>query len=72
LNRELDYSPADRAEHIRRVAHVCRLLNDQGIITICSFISPDESIRKQVAQIIGEQRFYLVYMDAGYRVLPEE
>lgn len=64
LNRELDYSPADRAEHMRRVAHICRLLNDQGIITICSFISPDESIRKQVAQIIGEERFYLIYMDA--------
>lgn len=65
LNRELDYTPADRAEHIRRVAHICRLLNDQGIITICSFISPDESIRRQVAQIIGEQRFYLIYMDAS-------
>jgi bifunctional enzyme CysN/CysC len=65
LNRELDYSPADRAEHIRRVAHVCRLLNDQGIITICSFISPDENIRKQVEQIIGEERFYLIYMDAS-------
>ena len=65
LNCELDYTPADRAEHIRRVAHICRLLNDQGIITICSFISPDESIRRQVAQIIGEQRFYLVYMDAA-------
>lgn len=64
LNRELDYSPADRAEHIRRVAHVCRLLNEQGVITICSFISPDESIRKQVVQIIGEKRFYLIYMDA--------
>ncbi len=65
LNRELDYSPADRAEHIRRVAHVCRLLNDQGIITICSFISPDDSIRKQVAEIVGEERFHLVYMNAG-------
>jgi len=64
LNRELDYSPADRAENIRRVAHVCRLLNDQGIITVCSFISPDADIRRQVAQIIGESRFYLVYMNA--------
>ncbi len=65
LNRELDYSPADRAEHIRRVAHVCRLLNDQGIIAVCSFISPDESLRKQAAQIIGENRFMLVYMNAS-------
>lgn len=65
LSKELDYSPADRAEHLRRVAHISKLLNDQGIITICSFISPDENIRQQVVQIIGEDRFTLVYMDAS-------
>jgi len=65
LSRELDHSPADRAEHLRRVAHVCRLLNDQGIITICSFISPNEDIRRQVAEIIGKERFHLIYMDAS-------
>jgi bifunctional enzyme CysN/CysC len=65
LSNELDFSPADRAEHLRRVAHICNLLNDQGIITICSFISPDENIRKQVVQIIGEDRFKLVHMDAS-------
>ncbi|MGE5449353.1 MAG: sulfate adenylyltransferase subunit CysN [Bacteroidales bacterium] len=64
LSNELDFSPADRAEHLRRVAHIAKLLNDQGIITICSFISPDESVRQQVAQIIGEDRFKLVYMEA--------
>ena len=64
LSQELNHSPADRAEHLRRVAHVSRLLNDRGIITICSFISPDESIRNQAAEIIGEDRFHLVYMDA--------
>ncbi|MBL7112391.1 MAG: adenylyl-sulfate kinase [Bacteroidales bacterium] len=62
LSRELDFSPADRAEHLRRVAHICKLLNDQGIITICSFISPDENIRQQVSGIIGQERFYLVYL----------
>jgi len=64
LSRELDYSPADRAEHLRRVAHVARLLNDQGVITLCSFISPDEDIRRQLTDIIGPDRFHLVYMDA--------
>ena len=64
LNRELDYSPADRAEHLRRVAHICKLLNDQGIICIASFISPKESIRQQIKEIIGPERFKLVYMDA--------
>lgn len=64
LSRELDFSPADRAEHLRRVAHICKILNSQGIITICSFISPTEDIRLQVAQIIGEDQFHLVYMDS--------
>ncbi len=62
LSRELDYSPADRAEHLRRVAYMCKLLNEQGIITLCSFISPDEDIRKQVAEIIGPDNFHLVYL----------
>ena len=64
LNRELDYSPADRAEHLRRVAHICKMLNDQGIITIGSFISRNSSLRNQVAEIIGKDRFHMFYMDA--------
>jgi bifunctional enzyme CysN/CysC len=71
LSRELDFSPADSAEHLRRVAHMCRLLNDQGMITICSFISPDEKVRAQVAEIVNaseneepSNRFHLLYMDA--------
>ncbi|NQU31653.1 MAG: sulfate adenylyltransferase subunit CysN [Bacteroidetes bacterium] len=64
LSRELDYSPTDRAEHMRRVAHLCKLMNDQGILVICSFLSPDESIRDQVKEIIGIENFNLIYMDA--------
>ncbi len=64
LNRELDYSPADRAENLRRVAHICKLLNDQGIIAICSFISRNNSLREQISEIIGKDRFHLFYMDA--------
>ena len=64
LSRELDYSLADQAEHLRRVAHIAQILNDQGIIAICSFISPVANIRNQVSEIIGKERFVLVYMDA--------
>jgi bifunctional enzyme CysN/CysC len=64
LSRELDYSSADRAEHLRRVAHIAKLLNDKGIIVICSFISPKENIRQQVKEIIGKDRFHLIFMNA--------
>ena len=64
LSRELDFTPSDRAENLRRIAHISKMLNDQGIITICSFVSPDESVRQQVAEIIGKENFHLVYIDA--------
>jgi adenylyl-sulfate kinase len=68
LSHELDYSPADRAEHLRRVAHISKLLNDQGIITLCSFISPREDIRAQLAAIVNDsendKRFYTVFIHA--------
>ena len=64
LSRELDYSPSDRAEHLRRVAHMCRLLNDQGMLVICSFVSPDNAVREQIAEIIGPDKFHLIYMEA--------
>ena len=64
LSKELDYSPEDRAEHHRRIAHICKLLNDQGIIVICSFISPDESVREKTKEIIGSDKYHLMYLDA--------
>jgi adenylyl-sulfate kinase len=64
LSRELDYSPSDRAEHLRRVAHICKLLNDQGMLVICSFVSPDNAVREQIAEIIGPDKFHLIYLEA--------
>lgn len=66
LSKELDFSPEDSAKHLIRVAHMCRLLNDQGLITICSFISPDEKVREQVKDIINygsANRFYLFHLN---------
>ena len=37
-------------------------MNEQGIITICTFISPLKDTRRQIAEIIGKDRFHLVYM----------
>lgn len=63
LSNELDFTSTDIAENLRRVAHVCKMLNSQGIIAVCAFRSPDSSLRQQVRDIIGKERFTLVYMD---------
>ena len=40
LNKDLGFSPEDRAENMRRVGEVAKLFVDAGIITLCAFISP--------------------------------
>jgi bifunctional enzyme CysN/CysC len=55
LNRDLGFNESDRAENIRRVAEVCKLMNDAGLITLAAFISPFESERKKAREIIGKE-----------------
>jgi adenylylsulfate kinase len=64
LNKDLGFSEESRIENIRRVSEVCKLMNDAGLIVICSFISPFESNRQLSKEIIGE-RFAEVFVDAS-------
>ena len=62
LNSNLGFSAEDRAENIRRIAEVCKLFDDTGIITIASFVSPTEDLRQIARNIIGQDDFFEVYM----------
>ena len=64
LNKDLGFSEEDRIENIRRVSEVCKLMNDSGLIVICSFISPFEKNREQAKEIIGHN-FFEVFVDAS-------
>ncbi|WP_017756532.1 adenylyl-sulfate kinase [Calidifontibacillus oryziterrae] len=55
LNKNLGFKESDRIENIRRIAEVAKLMNDAGLITLTSFISPYESDRKNAREIIGEE-----------------
>ncbi len=68
LNRDLGFSPDDRAENIRRVAEVARLFNEAGIIVVTSFISPYRKDRQAAREIIGEGRFIEAFVDASLEV----
>jgi adenylyl-sulfate kinase len=63
LNKDLGFSEEARVENIRRVSEVCKLMNDAGLIVICSFISPFEKNREQAKEIIGEG-FIEIFIDA--------
>lgn len=40
LNADLGFSPADRAENVRRVGQVARLMADAGVVALVPLISP--------------------------------
>ena len=62
LNRDLDFSAEHRAENIRRIAEVARLMNDAGLVVLSAFISPYRADRELACRIIGEDRFVEVYV----------
>ncbi len=61
LNKNLGFSPADRAENIRRIGEVSKLFSDAGTITLVSFISPYRADRDAVRARVGD-RFVEVFM----------
>jgi adenylylsulfate kinase-like enzyme len=68
LSRELDFTGAGRAEHLRRAAETARLLNESGLLVIAAFLAPDRDLRRQVREIVGEERFLEVFLDAPIEV----
>jgi bifunctional enzyme CysN/CysC len=48
LSDDLGFTPGDRAEHIRRVGQVARLMADSGTIAVVSLISPIAAEREHL------------------------
>lgn len=63
LNRDLGFTEADRVENIRRIAEVCRLMVDAGLVVIAAFISPFVRERTMAKELLGMERFVEVYVD---------
>jgi adenylylsulfate kinase len=71
LNKNLGFSPEDRAENIRRIAEVAKLFVDAGLFAICSFISPYKADRDAARALLPEGDFIEVFVDAPVEVCSE-
>ncbi len=49
------FTREERRRHLLRVAWVARLLARNGVIVICSFVSPYRDVRREVRKIIEEE-----------------
>ncbi|GGX60078.1 adenylyl-sulfate kinase [Saccharospirillum salsuginis] len=71
LNKDLGMTETDRAENIRRVGEVSKLMVDAGLIVICAFISPYQRDRQMVRSIFAPGQFLEVYLDTPLEVCEE-
>jgi bifunctional enzyme CysN/CysC len=73
LNSNLGFAPEDRAENIRRVSEVAKLMADAGTVVITSFISPyriDRRLAREIALQAGAE-FVEIFVHAPLAVCEE-
>jgi bifunctional enzyme CysN/CysC len=68
LNRDLGFTDQDRAENIRRIAEVSKLMTEAGLITLVSFISPFTAEREMARELIGAEKFAEVFVSTPLAV----
>jgi adenylylsulfate kinase len=66
LNSGLGFTEDDRRENIRRAAEVAKIGAQNGLVTICCFITPYQSLRHLAKQIVGEKDFLESYVHARF------
>ncbi|WP_343529482.1 adenylyl-sulfate kinase [Yokenella regensburgei] len=68
LCRDLGFSDGARKENIRRVGETAKLMVDAGLVVLTAFISPHRAERQMVRELIGEGRFFEVFVDTPLAV----
>ena len=61
LCNDLGFSDSDRAENIRRVGEVAKLMTEAGLITLTAFISPFKSDRDTARKLVPHGDFMEIY-----------
>jgi adenylylsulfate kinase len=68
LNADLGFSPEDRNENLRRIAEVCKLFVEAGVVVLAAFVSPYRDARAYVKEIIGADGFFEVFVKCSPEV----
>ncbi|MCE9603592.1 MAG: sulfate adenylyltransferase subunit CysN [Planctomycetia bacterium] len=69
ISKGLGFSGWERSENLRRSIEVAKVVNDAGLICICAFLAPDETIRAKARDVVGKARFLEIYLKAPLEVL---
>lgn len=68
LNKDLGFTDADRIENIRRIGEVSKLMADAGLVVITAFISPFQSERHMVREMMKKGEFIEIFVDTPLEI----
>ena len=71
LNKDLGFTPEDRAENVRRVAEVSKLMHDSGLVVFVALVSPFAGDRRAAKELFGPDEFLEVFVDTPLDVVSE-
>ena len=71
LNKDLGFTPEDRAENVRRVAEVSKLMRDSGVVVFVALVSPFRSDRESAAALFDKGDFIEVFVDTPVEICSE-
>ena len=71
LNKDLGFTPEDRAVTVRRVAAVSKLMMDSGLVVFVALVSPYRSDRLSAKALFGAGEFLEVHVDTSVEVCAE-
>ncbi len=71
LNKDLGFTAEDRAENVRRVAEVSRLMVEAGLVVFVALVSPFVGDRRAARDLFSPDQFLEVYVDTPLDVVTE-
>jgi sulfate adenylyltransferase len=71
LSKGLGFSREDRDTHIRRIGFVAAEIVRHAGVVLCAAVSPYRSTRSECRAMVGEDRFFEVFVDAPIQVCEE-
>ena len=69
-SKDLGFDEESRSENIRRGIEIAKIISNNGIITICSFVAPNALVRKKARESVGDN-LLLVYLSAPLEICRE-
>ena len=67
LNKDLGFDQTSRNENIRRIAEVCKLFLDSGLIVIAAFITPKKNDRRIIQSVLNDE-YIEIFVDTPLEI----